>query len=67
MRILKFDIHAQYVKGKYLTDDDVLSGAPWTEASKDNEIAEKKISAHVVMIIENTAAAESRIDVRQTT
>ena len=68
MRLLKFDICAQYVKGKDLTDADALSRAPWTEASQDDEIAEKEISAHVAMVIENIPATESRIEeIRQTT
>ena len=62
MRLLKFSFAAEYVKGKELADADALSRAPWSQATKEDEIVEQEIAAHVDTVIGNIPATEPRID-----
>ncbi len=62
MRLLKFNLAAEYVKGKNLADADALSRAPWSEATKEDEIVEQEIAAHVDTVIGNMPATEPRIE-----
>ena len=61
MRILKFSFSVEYVKGREFTDADALSRAPWSEATKEDEIVEQEIAAHVNTIISNVPASEPRM------
>ena len=62
MRLLKFSFAAEYVKGTELADADALSRAPWSQATKEDEIVEQEIAAHVDTVICNIPATEPRIE-----
>ena len=61
MRLLKFSFSAEYVKGKELADADALSRAPWSKATKDDEIVEQEIATHVETVVSNIPASEPRM------
>ena len=61
MKLLKFDFHAEHIKGTDLTDADAMSRAPWSAPTKDDEIAEKEVIIHVATVISNIPATESRL------
>ena len=58
MRLLKFSFSAEYVKGKELADADALSRAPWSKATKEDEIVEQEIATHVETVVSNIPASE---------
>ena len=62
MCLLKFSFAAEYVKGKDLAKVDALSQAPWSKATKEYEIIEQEIAAHVDIVIGNLPAMEHRIE-----
>ena len=61
MRLLKFSFSAEYVKGKELADADALSRAPWSKATKEDEIVEQEITTHVDTVVSNIPASEPRM------
>ena len=60
--LLKFSFTAEYVKGKDLADTGALSWAPWSKATKEDEIFEQEIAAHVDVAIGNIPATEPCIE-----
>ena len=62
MRLMKFQVRAEHVKGKDLTDADSLSRAPHEQPTKEDEIAETEITMHVNTIFDNIPASADRLE-----
>ena len=62
MRLLKFNMKAEYVKGAHIKDADALSRAPNSKLNHEDEIAEQEIEFYVNSIVQNFPASKSLLD-----
>ena len=61
MTLLRYTFTAEHVKGKSLVDADALSRAPTNEPTREDQIAEEQITAHVNAVIETMPATNTKL------